>query len=211
MRSNGGSRKQWLRWVIEMDRTSQFEYRAHRTRFTRRNAALFRALVRFRHSIARTLLLTLLGGYAIPRGEAARLPGDVQAPDFPTVEVSLVTVDPSEVSAEGKSGEAVAWVTVQMHHHRLGSEQKVTLIVGSYSTSPPGIQADYVPQIQTVRLPRGNSDVVAAKVKVSGIHVSGDGNGKVIIIAKLTDPSAGIRIVRSDPANDQATLTIRSK
>ena len=195
-----------------MDRSSQFGHRANRTRFTRRNAALFRAPGRFRHSIARTLLLTLLGGYAIPRGEAARLPGDVQTPDLPAVEVSSVTVDPSEIGAEGKSGEAVAWVTVQIYHHGLGSEQKVMLIVGSYSSSPPGIQADYVPQSQTVRLPRGNGGVVvAAKVKVSGIHVGGDGNGKLIIIAKLTDPSPGIRIIDDEPGLAKATLTIRSK
>jgi len=128
-------------------------------------------------------------------------------------EVSLVTVEPNEVRLADETGEAVATVTVQIFHSSLTKDETVMLSVSNYSTNPPGIAVSYEPPSQTVRLPPGGDGVVVATVSISKLSIGDNKQARVVIIARLTKPSSGIKVVDADPGlpNHLANLTIERK
>jgi hypothetical protein len=131
-----------------------------------------------------------------------------------TVEVSLVTVDSSEVRLPVKEGEPVAILTVQMAHTPLKSAEHVNLEVGTFRTDPAGrVSADYDPFTQEIALTPAPQGVVTAEVKILRPQLRGGSKGTLVVTATLTHPSSGIRIVNNDPgaSNHIVTITITGK
>src|SRR5438094_5841260 len=137
--------------------------------------------------------------------------GNAQQRDVATVEVSLVTVEPKEVRLTDKTGRVAAALTVQIFHSPLTTEQTVRLNVGNFTTDPAtGVVVSYEPSSQTVRLPPGPSGVVTATVKISSIQIGDNKKASVVIVATLTSPTPGIKVVNPEPElpNHQAALKI---
>jgi hypothetical protein len=138
----------------------------------------------------------------------------VPAEDVPTVEVSLVTIEPHEIRLTDKSDQALATVTVQMFHTTLTKEQTVTLNVGNFWTDPAqGVVVSYKPASQTVRLRPAPSGVVIASVEISKIEIGTSTKATVALSASLTNPTPGIRVIHANPGlpNHQATLSVEKK
>jgi hypothetical protein len=132
----------------------------------------------------------------------------------PTVEVSLVTVDPREVRFPAKPDETVATVTVQIFHLSLRSTEHVKLDLGTLRTDPAGgTQVEYAPRVQTVSLPPGPGGVVVLKIKLLEPQLHGVEKATLDLTATLMDPSTGIRIVNNNPSapNHVATITVIGK
>jgi hypothetical protein len=135
------------------------------------------------------------------------------APEPASVQVSMVTIAPKEIRLG--QGPDRATVTVQVWHQLTpeGQAQTADLEVGDFSTNPPkGVGATYTPSIQRVTL-SGPPGVVIKTVEVSKPSCpTGVSTCALVIWASLANPSAGLRILRPDPAtNAQATLTIHNQ
>lgn len=171
---------------------------------------------RRRTSLRRPLLLFAVSGM-IATGHYGRVLHAMhqeRAEDVPTVEVSLVTVEPREISTSEKSGQTLATVKVQIFHTTLAKEQTVTLGVGSFWTVPAtGVDVTYKPASQTVRLPPSPQGVVTASVDISKVQIGTNTRATVAIFASVTNPTPGIRVIHADGGlpNHQATLTVEKK
>jgi hypothetical protein len=131
--------------------------------------------------------------------------------NLPTVEVSLVRVEPRQISAGVPRGESAAIVTVQLAHTPLVTEQTVAVNVGNYSTEPAeGVVVTYDPTSRIVHLPPSPSGVVVTTFKIMKAEIGSAANAKVVIWASATNPSSGVRVINSDPGlpNHQAVIAI---
>jgi|SRR5579872_264001 len=129
----------------------------------------------------------------------------------PTVEVSLVSVEPRQISPGVPRGEAAAIVTVQLFHTPLATEQTVAVNVGNYSTEPAeGVVVTYEPTSRIVHLPPSPSGVVVTTFKIMKSDIGSAAKAKVVIWASATKPSSGVRVINSDPglSNHQAVIVI---
>jgi hypothetical protein len=130
---------------------------------------------------------------------------------LPTVEVSLVSVEPQQISAGDSRGAAAAIVTVQLFHTPLATEQTVAVNVGNYSTEPAeGVVVTYDPTSRVVHLLASPSGVVVTTFKIVKTDIGSAAKAKVVIWASLTKPSSGIRVSNPDPGlpNHQAVIAI---
>jgi hypothetical protein len=137
-----------------------------------------------------------------------------QRVELPTVEVSLVTVDPTEVRLPVKADETVATATVQLFHLSLRSTEHVKLALGTLRTNPAGgATIDYDPPVQTVSLPPGPGGAVVAKIKLLKPQLHGVDKATLDLTATLMAPSTGIRTANNDPSasNHFATITVVGK
>jgi hypothetical protein len=130
--------------------------------------------------------------------------------DLPTVEITAVMVDPTDVRAPVGSDVAVATVTVRLLHQNVRSPQHVTVEVGTYSVDPPeAASVRYSPDDQVVTF-AGVGGAVTATVRVVRPEVRITGTATLKLTATLRFPSRGIRIVNNDPGlpNNLAVLKI---
>ena len=170
-----------------------------------------------RQSNAAFVVIALLAsGHALAGGdESASVQRTSRQQNIPSVEVSSVTVEPAEIRASVKTGEAppTATVTVQLFHQLLTSEQSVVLQVATLRTDPPGISVTYSPEQQRIRLPPSDPGRVVATVKVSNPQFGSPSQGVVDITATLSDATPGIRIGNNNPSGPehQTRLTVRQE
>lgn len=142
--------------------------------------------------------------------------GSGPATAIATVEISLVRVEPTEVTVNPHESvtRQVATVTVQLGHEPLSSTQTVILEVGTYTARPTGAATaiTYDPYRQTVEFSPGPQGMtVAHPITVRALPADDLSAATVGITAVLRDPSSGLRIVHDDPdlSNHHATLSIR--
>lgn len=135
-----------------------------------------------------------------------------------TVEISLVRVEPTDVSVNTNESvkRQVATVTVQLQHEPLLSTESVTLEVGTYTASPNGAATavTYDPYVQTVEFSPGPQGMtVAHPIAVRALRADDLSDATIGITAVLRNPSSGLRIVHDDPdlSNHYATLSIRGQ
>jgi len=136
--------------------------------------------------------------------------GPQSVPYVPFVEIFQVSIDTTEIRLPVKEKEPIATVTVTVFHQNLASDQQVTLEVATEMIDPAGgMSVVYDPQTQVIRLPRGAGGSYVATVKVSQPHVQAKPPVRLVLLATLSHPSAGIRIVNDDPVSHRATITVK--
>lgn len=136
---------------------------------------------------------------------------NVQTGDLPTIEVSLVTIDPQVLRPTGHEEHPVATVTVQLAHMPLATDERVSLNVGTYSSDPAGIAVTYDPASQIVHVPPGPQGVVAVKAQIKKVQIVNGTDATFVVAATITKPTAGIRVIHDDPAlsTHQAHVTVK--
>lgn len=150
----------------------------------------------------------LLLGQAL-QGSGRR--GSPARSDQPTVEISSVKISPERIRTQKGEKPNTATITIEVFHTPLGSDQSVTLNLGSYSSSPQmGVSVKYRPASQEMVLRSGAAGAVLGMVEVSEPEIGGNAAATINVVATLSKPSPGIRIVNDDPSlpSHQATLTI---
>jgi hypothetical protein len=162
------------------------------------------------------VVVTVVGLIALRSAEAGSFPASGEARQLElqgrTVEVSMTSIDPGEISRPVRPDSQVAVVTVQIFHSRLSTDGSVVLEAGTAKTEPPGsLSVGYEPANQVLRLRAGEAGRLTATVRLSRLRVISDSEGKLVVTAILSRPSAGVTIVNNDPsaASHQATLIVR--
>jgi hypothetical protein len=130
----------------------------------------------------------------------------------PTVEVSAVSIDKTDVRLPEKVDDVVATMTIQVFHTRATSDESVVLEVGTAVTYPAeGVSVEYTPANQRLRLPAGTSGAITATVKLQRAHLSNTREATIITTATSSHPSRGIAIVNDDPSAPNHRVEFRMR
>jgi len=143
------------------------------------------------------LVLAFIGCWRLV-GEAGTAPLLFQAPapvDEPYIQVTRVTVEPSTIHKTDQPRRATVVVQVMLRG-QAPANSEANVQVGTYSTTPPGINVEYENPTRTVPLKK---DITVVEFTVEA--GSQTASGRVVVAASIGGATKGIKI--HDPVSPE--------